>query len=113
MRSEAPTRPDLGEFMLGYGKAWNDHDPDAIAALHTEDTRFCTHGFGEPAEGRAAMRAAAAATFEKFPGFANEWTVVDGGLRVDCVDVVTVERDLVKTKDTYFDVAQLTRALGG
>jgi hypothetical protein len=127
MRSDAPMKLDLGEFMLAYGKAWNDHDPDAIAALHTEDTRFCTHGFSEPAEGRTAMRAAAAATFERFPGFATEprrvllgadhwvleWTVVDGDLRVDCVDVVTVEGDLVKTKDTYFDVGQLAGALGG
>jgi hypothetical protein len=125
MRSEAPRKLNLGEFMLGYGKAWNDHDPDAIAALHTEDTRFRTHGFGEPAEGRAAMRAAAAATFERFPEFATEprrvllgadhwvleWTVVNGDLRVDCVDVVTVEDELVKTKDTYFDVGQLASAL--
>jgi hypothetical protein len=127
MTSDAPTRSNLGEFMLDYGKAWNDHDPDAIAALHTEDTRFCTHGFSEPAEGRPAMRVAAAGTFERFPEFATEphkvllgddhwvleWTVVNGDLRVDCVDVVTIEGGLVKTKDTYFDFLQLQVALAG
>jgi ketosteroid isomerase-like protein len=125
MTSDALTQSNLGEFMLGYGKAWNDHDPDAIAALHTEDTRFCPHGFGEPAEGRAAMRAAAAETFELFPEFATEphkvllgdehwvleWTVVNGDVRVDCVDVVTIAGGLVKTKDTYFDFAQLGAAM--
>lgn len=126
MNVDATTRMDLGEFVLGYGKAWNDHDPEAIAALHTEDTRFVTHGFGEPAEGRAAMREAAAATFEQFPEFASqprklllgvdhwvlEWTVVNGDIHVDSVDIVTIEGGLVKTKDTYFDVAQLALALG-
>src|SRR5664279_4092781 len=127
MNANSTTMIDLGEFVSGYGKAWNAHDPDAIVALHTEDTRFVTHGFGQPAEGRAAMRAAAAATFEQFPEFAThhrklllgvahwvlEWTVVNGELHVDCVDIVTIEGGLVKTKDTYFDVAQLAVALGG
>jgi len=125
MTTDTTTKMDLGQFLLGYGKAWNDHDPDAIAALHTEDTRFDTHGFSEPVEGRAAMREAAAETFERFPEFASqprrlllgadhwvlEWTVVNGDVSVDCVDVVTVEGELVKTKDTYFDFQQLRAAL--
>jgi uncharacterized protein (TIGR02246 family) len=120
MDADAMTEEALGAFLLGYGKAWNDHDPDAIAALHTEDTRFCTHGAFETAEGRDAMRKAAAETFEQFPQFATEpkavhfgpnhwvleWTVVNGDVRVDCVDVVVLEGGLVKSKDTYFDVAQ-------
>lgn len=127
MTTDVTEKINLGEFLLGYGKAWNDHDPDAIAALHTDDTRFCTHGFGEIAEGRAAMRAAAAETFERFPEFASEprkvllgddhwvleWTVVNGDVRVDCVDIITIEDGLVKTKDTYFDVEQLRIGLAG
>ncbi len=121
MTTEAISETNLGELLLTYGKAWNDHDADAIAALHTEDTRFCTHGVSETVKGRAAMRTAAADTFERFPAFASEprkvlfgddhwvleWTVVSGDVRVDCVDIITIEDGLVKTKDTYFDVEQL------
>jgi hypothetical protein len=125
MATEAAEQINLGEFLIGYGKAWNDHDPDAIAALHTEDTRFCTHGAFETAEGREAMREAAADTFERFPQFSTEphgvhfgtdhwvldWTVVNGEVRVDFVDVVVIENGLVKSKDTYFDVAQFPVAM--
>ncbi len=121
MTTEAISETNLGELLLTYGKAWNDHDADAIAALHTEDTRFCTHGVSETVKGRAAMRTAAAETFERLPEFASEarkvlfgddhwvleWTLVNGDLRVDCVDIITIEAGLVKTKDTYFDVEQL------
>jgi hypothetical protein len=124
--TETATVIDLKAIQERYSEAWRTHNPDAIAALHTEDTRFCTHGAGETAEGRAAMRASAAETFERFPDFRSEahrllfgpdhwvleWGMISGDLRVDCVDIVVLNEDgLVKTKDTYFDFAQLQAAL--
>jgi len=40
-----------------------------------------------------------------------EWTMVNADLSVDCVDVIALEDGLVKTKDTYFDFAQLQVAM--
>lgn len=125
MTTEAATESGVKALQQRYSEAWNSHDPDAVAAFHTEDTRFCTHGAGEAAEGREAMRTTAAETFERFPQFASEpirtlygsdhwvieWTMTNADLRVDCVDVIALEGGLVKTKDTYFDFAQLQAAL--
>jgi len=45
------------ELAERYSKAWNDHDLDAIMALHTEDTVFDLHQAGvEPAVGQEAVR---------------------------------------------------------
>jgi len=42
-----------------YAYAWERRDPDAIAALHTEDSVFQLHSAGqEPARGREAVREA-------------------------------------------------------
>ncbi len=123
--SETATAVDVKAIQQRYSEAWRSHDPDAIAALHTEDTRFCTHGAGPAAEGREAMRTTAAETFAQFPEFGSkpirtlfgpdhwvlEWTMVNADLSVDCVDVITLEGGLVKTKDTYFDFAQLQVAM--
>lgn len=123
--SETAIEIDVKAIQQRYSEAWNSHDPDAIAALHSKDTRFCTHGAGPAAEGREAMRTAAAETFERFPQFASqpirvlfgsdhwviEWTMVNADLSVDCVDVVALEGGLVKSKDTYFDFAQLQVAM--
>ena len=122
--SELATETDVKAIQQRYSEAWNGHDPDAIAALHTEDTRFCTHGVGTAAEGREAMRTAAAETFAQFPQFASKpiralfgsdhWVVewmINADLSIDCVDVIVLEGGLVKTKDTYFDFAQLQAAM--
>jgi uncharacterized protein (TIGR02246 family) len=123
--SETATEVNVKAIQQRYSEAWNGHDPEAIAAMHTEDTRFCTHGAGTAAEGREAMRTAAAETFAQFPQFASrpiralfgpdhwvmEWTMVNAELSVDCVDVIALEGGLVKTKDTYFDFAQLQVAM--
>lgn len=123
--SETATEVDVKAIQERYSKAWNSHDPDAIAALHTEDTRFCTHGAGPAAEGREAMRTTAAETFAQFPEFASkpirtlfgadhwviEWKMQNADLSVDCVDVISLENGLVKSKDTYFDFAQLQVAM--
>jgi uncharacterized protein (TIGR02246 family) len=123
--SETATEIDVKAIQQRYSEAWNSHDPDAIAALHTKDTRFCTHGAGPVADGREAMRTTATETFAQFPQFASkpnrvlfgsdhwviEWTMVNADLSVDCVDVISLEDGLVKTKDTYFDFAQLQVAM--
>jgi uncharacterized protein (TIGR02246 family) len=123
--SDAATEIDVKAIQQRYSEAWNGHDPDAIAALHTEDTCFCTHGAGPAAEGRESMRATAAETFAQFPEFGSkpirvlfgpehwvlEWTMSNAELSVDCVDVIALEGGLVKTKDTYFDFAQLQVAM--
>lgn len=123
--SAPSTEIDVKAIQQRYSEAWNGHDPDAIAAMHTEDTRFCTHGAGPAAAGREAMRTTAAETFAQFPEFASkpirvlfgsdhwvmEWTMVNADLSVDCVDVIALKDGLVKTKDTYFDFAQLQVAM--
>ncbi len=53
----------ISDFAEVYSRAWADHDPDAIVALHTEDTVFHQHGMGDPAVGRLAVRGAVAGLF--------------------------------------------------
>lgn len=122
------TRADLESLSERYFAAWAARDPDAIAALHTEDTRFWTHTGGPAAEGRRAARDAFAAIFEQFPDFSFEvyrvlygddhwvldWALIAGPVRFDCLDVVTVAADgLVSRKDSFIDSAQLAAALNG
>lgn len=45
--SRAGVGPEaMRELADRYGKAWNDHDNDAIVALQTEDSVFRLHGAG-------------------------------------------------------------------
>lgn len=121
------TDVDLKSLSERYFAAWADRDPDAIVALHTPDTTFCTRLGGEPVVGRDAVRATFAALFEQFPGFTWEtyrvlygddhwildWALISGDIRFDCLDVVNVSPDgLVERKDTFVDAAQLQAALG-
>jgi uncharacterized protein (TIGR02246 family) len=100
-----------------YSAAWAARDSDAIAALHTPDTLFHVHGQFEPVRGRDAVRAAAAALFERWPGFAArndalllgerhwvlDWTLTAENLPqgVRLVDVVELVDRLVARKDTF------------
>ena len=117
---------DLEAITGRYFAAWEARDPDAIAALHTKDTQFWTHAGIEPVRGRAAVRAAFADLFERFPGFSFEahrvlygddhwvldWTLVSGEVRFDCIDVVNVSPDgLVARKDTFIDLVQLESSM--
>ncbi|GAT09635.1 nuclear transport factor 2 family protein [Mycolicibacterium novocastrense] len=119
---------DLMALSERYFAAWADRDPDAIAALHTENTCFWTHLGAEPVVGRAAAHEAFAAVFAQFPDFAFEtkrvlygeahwvldWTLVSGGVRFDCLDLVTVTPDgLVSRKDSFIDSVQLTATMAG
>jgi hypothetical protein len=113
---------DLKAISERYFAAWAKRDPDAIVALHTDDTRFWTHLGAEPVVGREAVHAAFAEIFERFPDFSVEtyrvlygeshwvldWALISGDIRFDCVDVVEVSADgLVVRKDTFVDMAQL------
>jgi uncharacterized protein (TIGR02246 family) len=123
---------DLEAISKRYFAAWEARDPDAIVALHTEDTQFWTHLGTEPVRGRDAVRATFADLFERFPEFGSEthrvlfapdfwildWALTfqpeGGGERVafDCLDVVNVSADgLVARKDTFVDMVQLRAAL--
>jgi steroid delta-isomerase-like uncharacterized protein len=112
----------IKELADRYGDAWHSHDPDAIVALHTDDTTFHLHVGDEPARGREAVRETFAQILTQWPDlhfhpvalrygddfWVAEWrmtaTGADGShMEADAVDVITVENGLVKTKDTYVD----------
>ena len=118
--------PDLSAFSERYFAAWADRDPDAIAALHTDDTRFWTHLGGKPVVGREAARAAFAELFKLFPEFAFQthrvlyghrhwvldWTLISGDIRFDCLDVIEVSPDgLIARKDSFIDMVQLQASM--
>jgi ketosteroid isomerase-like protein len=113
--------------------AWASRDPDAIAALHSQRTRFWLHHGRPPVDGRDAVRDAFADMFAALPGFGFvvhrtefgprhwvlDWTLTclrpDGRpAQWDCFDLVTVSDDWrVTRKDTFVDGAQFTQALAG
>jgi hypothetical protein len=118
---------DLEAISERYFAAWAARDPDAIVALHADDTQFWTHLGAGPVQGRDAVRAAFAEIFEQFPNLTWEtyrvlygedhwildWALISGGIRFDCLDVVIVSPDgLVARKDTFVDAMQLQAALG-
>jgi ketosteroid isomerase-like protein len=121
------TQQDLKSVSERYFAAWAARDPDAIVALHTEETQFWTHLGAAPVRGREAVRAAFAEIFEQFPDLTWEtyrvlygddhwildWALISGDIRFDCLDVVNVSADgLVARKDTFVDAMQLQAALG-
>jgi len=121
------TEQDLKATSERYFAAWAARDPEAIVALHTEDTQFWTHLGAAPVQGREAVRAAFAEIFEQFPNLTWEtyrvlygedhwildWALISGDIRFDCLDVVIVSPDgLVARKDTFVDAMQLQAALG-
>src|SRR5262245_66634804 len=60
---------DLEAISERYFAAWAGRDPDAIVALHTEDTQFWSHLGMAPVKGRDAVRDTFADLFERFPEF--------------------------------------------
>ena len=125
-----------------YNAAWNDHDLDAIVAMHAPDMVFANHTAGESAEG-AEVRDHIASIFESWPDIAfttrrlyvreglvvQEWTAgathsrtmrrgdivaEPTGERVewDGLDVIPFEEGLVKRKDVYSDSVSILRQVG-
>jgi steroid delta-isomerase-like uncharacterized protein len=121
----------MHDLFQRYADAWARHDPDAIVALHTEDTTFHAHIGHEPARGKAAVRQAFADLFAQFPdlGFTQvslrtgpdfwvvEWRMsgtlagTDSAFEVDLVDLITIEDGLVKRKDSYIDAVAMQAPL--
>lgn len=119
---------DLRAISERYFAAWANRDSAAIAALHSEDTRFWTHLGAQPAVGRAAVQAACDEIFARFPEFAFEtyrvkygqnhwvldWALLSGDIRFDCLDLVEISPDgLVIRKDTFIDAVQMQAAVVG
>jgi hypothetical protein len=123
---------DPKQISERYFAAWEVRDPDAIVALHTEDTRFWSHLGIEAVQGREEVRETFAELFERFPEFSFEtyrvlygpdFWVLDWALifrpegaeetaRFDCLDVVNLSPEgLVARKDTFVDFVQLQAAL--
>lgn len=129
-------RSSLEYVFNRYHDAWEAKDPDAIAALHSEDSSYALRAGEERVHGRAALREHYAKVFEQYPNYRAdvarlilgaghwvlEWTMVidlldtDGKpftARIDLVDVVDVDQDgLVSRKDVYVDGAQRAAAFG-
>jgi steroid delta-isomerase-like uncharacterized protein len=63
---------ELQAFIDRYNAAWNDHDVDAIVALHTEDSVFENHVTGDAYAGREAIGKAIHGIFAVFPDLAFE-----------------------------------------
>jgi ketosteroid isomerase-like protein len=119
-----------GDIAVAYGIAWGAHDADAVAALHTEDSEFQVHGLGEPATGRAAVRALAAEFLGLVPDlrfdikrayFGPDHMVIEYDMSgtagaahfvCDAVDVMAIADGLVARKETYLDLVALQRQIG-
>jgi steroid delta-isomerase-like uncharacterized protein len=132
----------LHEAIDRYNAAWNDHDLDAIVAMHAPDMVFENHTASEAAEGEE-VRAHIGAIFESWPDIAfatrrlyvreglvvQEWTASathtrtmrrgdlvaePSGKRVewDGLDVIPFEDGLVKRKDVYSDSVSILRQVG-
>lgn len=125
-----------------YNAAWNDHDLDAIMAMHAPDMVFANHTAGESAQG-AEVRDHIGAIFATWPDIAfaerrlyvreglvvQEWTATAThtnemrrgdlvaeatGRRItwDGLDVIPYENGLVKRKDVYSDSVSILSQLG-
>jgi len=62
-----PSEHPLEKAIAAYGKAWNEHDVEAILAMHTEDSVFENHTSGGKAVGKAAIREVLKGVFSAFP----------------------------------------------
>lgn len=63
---------ELQEFIDRYNAAWNEHDVDAIVAMHTDDSVFENHTTGDMSTGRQAIGEAIAGIFTVFPDLTFE-----------------------------------------
>ena len=117
---------DVKAISERYFDAWARRDPDAIVAMHTEDTTFWTHLGNDAVVGRDDVRTTFATLFQTFPEFSFEtyrvfyggdhwvldWALISGDIRFDCLDIVVVSDDgLVARKDTFVDSVQMRSAL--
>jgi steroid delta-isomerase-like uncharacterized protein len=140
--SEKNSTVELEQAIERYNEAWNDHDLDAIMAMHAPDMVFHNHTAGEAAEG-GAVREHIASIFETWPDISfstrrlyvreglvvQEWTAsathASTMRRGDLVaeptrkrveweglDVIPFEDGLIKRKDVYSDSVSILRQVG-
>ena len=133
---------DLTKMIGRYNDAWNDHDLDAIMAMHAPGMVFENHTAGESAQGEEA-RQHIGSIFETWPDIefttrrlylrdglvVQEWTAEathanemrrgdlvaePTGKKItwDGLDVIPFENGLVKRKDVYSDSVSILRQLG-
>ena len=126
----------LEDWGERFSTAWNEHDPEAVIALCTEDVQWSDPALaGSPADGKAAVRDFAAFTFQVFPDFRVEeresiyvsWTepmalcpyrMTGTAPGAGSIDVLGIDRwtfrdGLICRYDTYYDHAEMLRQLNG
>ena len=117
------------EFAKEYSGAWARHDPDAIAAMHTDDSVFELHDVAS-ATGGAAVRDLIATLLAAVPDlrfelkrahfgaehFVTEYVMSGTShgkpLSIAGADVFTIHAGLVGRKDTYLDWLAYQRQVG-
>lgn len=122
---------NVAEIAALYAGAWIARDPNAILALHADDSTFQAHGRTPVLRGRTALHAEFSEIFQRYPGFGVEvhrmllgerhWTLdwrltflSSQGERLGfrAMDVVEInDAGLVTRKDTFFDFAQVKAAM--
>jgi hypothetical protein len=127
-----PVNLTVAEIAERYADAWKARDPDAILALHADDSSFQAHGRTGEVRGRAALHAEFSGILQRDPRvdveahrlllgdrhWTLDWTLTFqpvGGERrgFRALDVVEIDADgRVTRKDTFFDYAQVKAALG-
>jgi len=118
------------QFAKEYSGAWAVHEPDAIAAMHTDDSVFELHDVGAPATGRAAVRDLIATLLTAVPDlrfeprrvhfgdehFVTEYVMTGTAegkpFAIAGADVFTMREGLVGRKDTYLDWLAYQRQVG-
>ena len=111
----------LVDIAKEYSRAWAEHDPDAIAAMHTDDSVFHLHDICTPATGRPAVRALIVALLAATPDlrfelkrihfgsehFVSEYVmsgIAEGQtFAISGADVFTIRDGFVARKDSYLD----------
>ena len=109
------------DFATEYSGASASHDPDAITAMHTDDSVFELHGVGASATGRSAVRDLIATLLKTVPDlrfkpvrvhfgadhFVTEYlmsgTAQGKQFAIAGADVFTMRGGLVGRKDSYLD----------
>jgi steroid delta-isomerase-like uncharacterized protein len=140
--SEKDSPQALEQAIERYNQAWNDHDLDAIMAMHAPDMVFENHTAGESAQGEE-VRGHIGSIFESWPDIAfqgrrtyvrdglvvQEWTATathantmrrgdlvaePTGKRIEWkgLDVIPFEDGLIKRKTVYSDSVSILRQLG-
>jgi steroid delta-isomerase-like uncharacterized protein len=129
--TDAGSAAALEDLIARYNDAWNEHDVDAIVALHAPGMVFENHTAGERAEGEE-VRQHIATIFQNWPDLTfssrrlyardglvvSEWTAsatrpeTGEKLEWDGVDVFPFEDGKIARKDVY-SAAHRARVLSG